>query len=1025
MRATFRDIQLDLDARELRRGGQLRPLEPKAFDILSYLLAERHRIVSKQEMLDRFWPGQFVGEGSLTQCIWTIRRALGETGSQHSIVKTFYGRGYRFVGEPSVVLPTPPAASRLSCFVGREREIDRFDAMIGAALGARTQLLLIEGEAGVGKTRLADELGERARAAGARVLWGRSYEGEGAPPFWPWVQILRAAVIDLDVNLSEAERRLAADVAQIVPEVRVLCPNADPVPRLEPQQERFRLFDSVARLLGVLASRDPLCLIFDDIHAADLESLLQLDLVAQVLPAARLACIATVRNGFLAPGDPRMPALDQVARRPSAVRSVLPRLTQSEVTAWLAETSGQVAPDPITREIFELTGGHPLFVAEVIEFLSSSGRLEQIAQGSAGTRQLPPQIRDMISLRLDRLSPACRDLLRGAAVAGFEFDVELLVRTGFGAPDDVAALLDEACRAHWLTRLSEPESGFRFSAGLVRETVYAELPAGRRTALHREFARELGVSGGGPSQIAHLAHHHWEAAPTGDARDAVEYSRQAGARAMQLFGHEAAVRHYERALEAHSRCATSDPVIECEIWLALGEARSRAGDRAESRAALLRAADLARRVGATGQLAEVALRITPSFTLVQTGEPDPVLEQLLEEVLEVAGDAPALRARVLSTLAMVSYWSRSRDDRRLLCDEARSLCARIEDDAVRVPIETAIEGALWSCDDVGERLRRCRDLVARADAIGDHARSLECRFRCISALLEQGDLAAADREAAAFATLAEKVRSPQSICYATRFRALRALIEGSLEKAERLSHEFVGMSQRMEPQNALHAFSAQLMTLRWHQGRTEELLPQLEARCGEASLPVWHSALAFYRVLAGRRAEAERDLARLLPNGEIGLRKDAHWYTVVTLLAETCFLLEDVPRARQLYELLLPHRKLCAVLYEVIYRGSVERYLGLLAMTQAAWDTAVEHLEHAVEIETRMGTRPWITLAQTGLARALLGRARAGDRERARAALADAGALAESLKMAALVREVAELVASAASGSPPRANASL
>ncbi|HEY2386150.1 MAG TPA: AAA family ATPase, partial [Candidatus Binatia bacterium] len=277
---TFAGLILDEALYELRRGAAAVKLEPKVFDVLRYLVRHRERVVSKDELLAELWPGEHVSESVLPRCITALRKAVGDTAAGQRVIQTVHGRGYRFVapleiaavggaaadGEVALAREDGPAEPARGAFVGREDAMAKLRAALADALGGAGRLVLLVGEPGIGKTRTAEEIATDGRRAGALVLAGRCYEGDGAPAFWPWLQILRAA--GAAPEAAPVLARLGggvADVAQLLPELfagHALRPGA----ALEPEQARFRLFDAVSALLRALAASRPLVLVVDDLH---------------------------------------------------------------------------------------------------------------------------------------------------------------------------------------------------------------------------------------------------------------------------------------------------------------------------------------------------------------------------------------------------------------------------------------------------------------------------------------------------------------------------------------------------------------------------------------------------------------------------------------------------------------------------------------------------------------------------------------------------------------------------------------
>src|SRR5215468_503868 len=241
----FRDCELDEARFELRRGGAVVKVEPKTFDVLAYLVRAPDRVVTKDELLDALWPGQAVSESVLPKCVAAARHAVGDARQQCRVIQTVHGRGYRFVAPLQTRLdaePAPAAPTFAIPFVGHAHAMTRLRSGLESTLAGRGRLALLVGEPGIGKTRTADELGSEARRRGALALIGRAYEGDGAPAFWPWIQILRSCATQGALGRPGRPAPESRELAELLgaldggPDGRV---DASAV---EAEHARFRLF---------------------------------------------------------------------------------------------------------------------------------------------------------------------------------------------------------------------------------------------------------------------------------------------------------------------------------------------------------------------------------------------------------------------------------------------------------------------------------------------------------------------------------------------------------------------------------------------------------------------------------------------------------------------------------------------------------------------------------------------------------------------------------------------------------------
>jgi predicted ATPase len=216
-------------------------------------------------------------------------------------------------------------------FVGRQREMGELKVILEDALSSRGQLLMLVGEPGIGKTRTAQELASRAEASGARVLWGWCYEAGGAPPFWLWTQPIRSYIQQSDSAQLQSEMGPgASDIAEVIYELREKLPGLEPPPALEPEQARFRLFDSITTFLKKAAQSQPLMLVLDDLHWADQPSLLLLEFLARQVAESHLLVVGCYRDIELSRQHPLRDTLAQLSRLPMFQRVLLRGMSQQD-----------------------------------------------------------------------------------------------------------------------------------------------------------------------------------------------------------------------------------------------------------------------------------------------------------------------------------------------------------------------------------------------------------------------------------------------------------------------------------------------------------------------------------------------------------------------------------------------------------------------------------------------------------------------------------------------------------------------
>lgn len=434
-------------------------------------------------------------------------------------------------------------------FVGRERELTELRNALAEAETSRGRLFLISGEPGIGKTRLADELAEMARARALRTVWGRCWEGSGAPAYWPWIQVIRA----LSTSLDPAERRavfesehavsMVETVAQIVPELySVVRPASRPHTASRPKpQTQFQLFDSVATLLKDIARHRPIAIFLDDLHDADIASLTMLRFVAREMVSVGILIVGTYRDLEVQ----RSPALsEQIGDLNREGRSLaLTGLSRPEIAQFFFLAAGQTADASLVSKLHEATAGNPLFVDGIVRSLIAD---RDVGRDIASQDRLstPKNLRETIRRRLATLSDGTRALLEVAATIGNEFDAALCMRVGEVSREQLNSGLDEAAAAGIATKIDE--SSYRFAHALICAALYEALDTNTRTRLHGKIAEAIEEfpSKDSPEHLGELAHHYRAA---GEKEKAIEYSHRAGLAARTVFAYAAAVEHWRAA----------------------------------------------------------------------------------------------------------------------------------------------------------------------------------------------------------------------------------------------------------------------------------------------------------------------------------------------------------------------------------------------------------------------------------------------------------------------------------------------
>ena len=841
--------------------------------------------------------------------------------------------------------------------VGRDDLLGRLRGAVDGAVAGRGLIVLLTGEAGIGKTTLLKEAARYAEGTGARPAWGSGWPGAGAPGYWPWIQVLRA--LGLDDQLSREAGATGAGDA--------------------PASARFQLFDEVTSLILAESRIQPVVVFLDDLHAADEPSVLLLDFLVRRLPAGALSVIGTYRGP-----DPG-PALAAVAARAAALP--LAGLPAGAVAELMADVLGERPADEVAAAVHRRTGGNPFFVQQVSWLLKT------------GQTGIPPGVRAALAERFAALSTACTAALGAAAVIGGRFRADLVAKTLEQPPETVAEALAEGARAGVLT--GDAPGAYLFGHDLFREFAYERLPVGERARLHLRTGRQLEAdrARGGDVQLAELAGHFVQAGP--GSGPAYEYSAAAAREADGRLAYEEAARHWERALAA----AGADRGTRTGTLLALARARWRMGAGQAAGETYLAAAGLARRERDAVALAHAALGLHEIGSRIwwPAGQLVTVLSEALDALTEDPGATP-LRLRVMASLARVLAWHGLDLPRaRALAAEAVTQARAAGDVPVLAACLLAQHNALWAPGTAGERRAVAAEVAALAGQAGDRELLIEAHLLAATDLLELAD-PAFRAELDEFAGLADATGQPRYRYAALARRAMLALLGGHFAEAERLIGQAAALGEECGEPGARDVRHDQDWELRDGQGRLGELAGAPLGMFPDPDSPQARGLRALALLAAGDRAQAAQVAGPIFDLSPDLIPRNHQFLLGAAFATELVAGLGTAPAAGQLYQALLPFAGQAVVSGAAIsFRGAVAHHLGVLAAALGRPGEAAAHLERAVAVHERLGARPWALRSRCELARLRL--AEPGQRDAAAAALAGIGAEAERLGMAGLARD--------------------
>lgn len=864
--------------------------------------------------------------------------------------------------------------------VGRRAALDTLRAAVDAARSGRGQFVVVTGEPGIGKTALLTEATREAAGGGARVLWGHCWEGDGAPAYWPWVQVLRAgALAGLPAPPPDAARMLpehalargdaAAATAQrgsppgaVVPatEERTFPPGAPPATaEREPPHgagdsthERFRLFDATARFLSLAATEGPVVLALDDLQWADEPSLRLLAFAARHLRSSPVLIIGAYRDTEASDLVRQVTAAGQHLR--------LGALTPDAVPELIAAVTGAPPADAVADEIWRRTGGNPFFILELTRLMAAGG-------GAGGRRPagIVDSVRETLERRLARLSQPCADLLAVAAVAGTAVRPEILGRLR----GEVADLLAEATGARVLVAPDAPLEPYRFAHDLFRETIVAGLVPSALAALHLDVGRALEAlrADGAEIHAAELARHFAAAAATaGAADDAVRYATLAAEEASAQLGFEEACAHYGRALRALDLVAAPDPATRVALLMALAAAQARAG-RPQARDTYLQAAGAARRCGHGDGLARAALgvhglgaRSGSSFNehialLEEAAAPDRAGGVPARAPAGTADGPPhgsALRARVLAALSReLRHSHQPANVARApgVAEQATAIAREAGDPGALAFCLLALHDARWWPGTAAHRLPVIDEMLALAADAGDRDLLAQAHLLRATALLEEGDPHGRGG-LQEYCRLADASGHARGRWGALSRRATLALIAGRLDEADELSAAALRLGGRIGEPDAHGVRGTQQVAL--------ALLGHSPWRAdGELPSHALAPATRGLRLAGDGDAAAARTAVAGLSIDELPV---VHDLEALTIAVAAIVAAGTEPQRTAAYDRLAPHAGTHVVVSGcAAYYGAVDHHLGVLAAALDRRARAVAHLEAAVTLHERLGSAAW------------------------------------------------------------------
>jgi hypothetical protein len=887
-------------------------------------------------------------------------------------------------------LPGVLARVELAPFVGRAGALRRLHSRWEEAPHGEAGLVVVAGEPGIGKTRLVARFAAAVHGKGAVVLYGRTDE-ENVSPYQPFVEALRHYAANC-AHLADSARLPdagAGALATLVPELGCSGAAGVRLRRSEHERARYQLFEAVVRLLLHAANAQRLLLVLEDLHWADVPTMLLLRQVLRRSTGSPLLIIATYSDVDAEASAPLARLLADL-RREGAVELIrLSGLRRSETAALV---SARLGPDALNgglvKRLCAQTGGNPFFIEEL---------LRTSTEESGAGEGLPPGVKDVIGRRLDRLPAATLDILTLAAALGSDFRLGTLAAVATHEhEDDLIGSIERAVAAGLVVEDHEEVDRFSFSHALVRETLYDRPIASRRLRLHLRIAKALEATPL-PVHPAEMAHHYFQAREVGGAGKAVVYCLKAAEASQAAHAYEDAISHYERALTALEIVRRDDAAARCDVLLALGAARWQASEP-DPRSTFVQAVELARGLGSSDRLARAILGAGGRF--YAPGATDRAYIDLLEEALATLepGDS-TLRVRLLARLAENLVFEQSSEQAAARAGEAVAMARRLGEPYALAVALMARHAALLHARHAEERRRLCEQALAVAGELGAPELEALGRHWLLYDLVELGELDEARRRHAELERLAAELQQPLYQHSALAWSGVWAALAGRFEEAERLAYSSVRLAEHAGAPDARMHLTAQLLALRREQGRLDELLPAIERYASdEPATTAWRGVLPLAYLDAGDRRRARDAYDRVVDGGPAAMSRTMLWLTAASALGEAAAELGDAEGSATLYAGLEPYADLLIQWSFTGSAGSVHRVLGRTAATAGWYDQAHAHFEAALERHAALGAESLLARTRCDFGEFLL-RGPRTDRRRAHVLLRDADATARRLGM--------------------------
>ncbi len=858
---------------------------------------------------------------------------------------------------PVSTVPLPgPLASALDRpwpMLGREPELAAIEAAWTRVVDGGRETVLVAGEPGAGKSRLAAEAGAAAHAAGGLVLYG-SGEGVAETPYAPFVAALGQLNRHAGGPLLEELRK---------PPLGALISDApaEQSPR-SLGDDRGRLFAAGIDLLERFTERRPLLLVIDDLHGCGPSTLAFVQHIASTAAPLRLLLLVTYRPTDVESGGEVAATIAALRSAPGARHLQLGALKEPALRD-IARTLGVAEDAEGVNRAAALTlresGGNPLFASELLRAIGDAGVAVQAIQGAPA----PHSLRVLIASRCQALGASTHEHLAAAAVCGREFDPSLVAAVLELDPAELAISMGVAERAG-LVQLDPVGGGCGFSHAIVARCLYDEASPERRGMLHRRIAELLEERADSPAERAAELARHWLRAEPADPERSARWCAAAGDAALRGYDHEVAAGWFEQALKLREQIGEAGGVAErCDLLIGLGEAL-RYSNQERSRGCLLDAARLADELGEVDRLVAAVLANHRGF-VSHVGSFDRERGAMLRRAAERLGPAPSSElALVLAQLALELTFSPQVERRRRLAERALAMARAGEDRRVLAQVLIRCLIARWGPENPKERIATAAESIeigARLDQPLDLFHAMHWQA---AAQVELGRIGAAAQTLREQEAIAERVGDGTATWLCDCATSVHLALRGRLEDAEARAQSAAERARSSAQPDALPFYVSQVASIRWQQGRLAELAPVLAQTLDQyPGLPAFRSLVTLSHAVAGDHAFAREVLATDTATGFAELPRDPVWIAGAATYAHAIAELGDPEAAVMLHPLLEPYRGQLATATISVW-GLVDHALGRLELLLGEQEAGCDSLSRAIAGYAAMPAPLWQAQAE-------------------------------------------------------------